>query len=185
MSKINWACSLGARSSELCPESTGHARLALAQVNTHQFNKKNFGFQTLFPQNSQFWSFPTQNSFQIMFTGHIHKNTLNDAWNLRLKHHFIKIQQFTKLSQIFNNNNSHHQITNRDTHDINSSSTCSKTTSTINNHEFTYNPTTTTSLFTNFTQKHNIPTYITFGIQIHHQQHNYHSIHIYEHTIKT
>jgi len=83
-----------------------------------------------------------------------------------------------------NNNNSHPQVTNRDTHDINSSKTCSKTTSTTNNHEFTHNPTTTISLFINFTQKHNIPTYITFGMQIQHQQHNYRSIHIHEHTIK-
>jgi len=27
-----------------------------------------------------------------MFTGHMHENILNDAQNLRLKHHFIKIQ---------------------------------------------------------------------------------------------
>jgi len=58
-----------------------------------------------------------------------------------------------------------------------------QTTSTTNNHEFTHNSTTTTSFFINFTQKHNIPTYITFGMQIHHQQHNYYSIHIHNHII--
>jgi len=33
----------------------------------------------------------TQNTSQIMFTGHMHENLPNDAQNLRLKHHFIKI----------------------------------------------------------------------------------------------
>jgi len=69
---------------------------------------------------------------------------------------------------------------------INSSTTHPKTTTTTTyNHENIHNSTTTTSLFINFTQKQNIPIYIHLGMQIQHQQHNYHSIHIHENIIKT
>jgi len=74
----------------------GHARLRFAQSplkwTLFSPEKKNFEFQNPFSQTLQFWFFHTQNSSQIMFIGHIHENTLNDAQNSRFKHHFVKIQ---------------------------------------------------------------------------------------------
>jgi len=92
VSETYWACSLRARSSE-------HSS-ALS---------KSFGFQPLFIQNPKFWSFKCPNSSQKMFTGLIHKKPLKDTQNLKLKHHFIIIQQFNQLHQTFNNNNNSHQ----------------------------------------------------------------------------
>jgi len=84
---------------------------------------------------------------------------------LKIKTSFYQNSIIHQTFKIFNNNNnSHHQFTNRKTHWVNSSTTCFKTTSTTNSHESTHNSTTTTSFFINFTQKHNIPTYITFGM---------------------
>jgi len=90
---------------------------------------------------------------------------------LRLKHYFTKIQQFTKLSQfsttttiLITNSKigtpiiSIHQqhVPKQHQQQI------------IMNSLIIQQP--RLHFFINFTQKHNIPTYITFGIQIHHQQ---------------
>jgi len=169
VSRTYWACSLRARSSE-----------------RSSVMSKSFGFQPLFTQNPKFWSFKCPNSSQKMFTGLIHKKALKDTQNLKLKHYFIIIQQFNQLHQTFNNNdNSHHQFTIMNTQCINSSTTHPETKTTTYNHEIIHNSTTTTSFFINFTQTQNIPTCIHLGMQIQHQQHNYHSIHIHEHIIKT
>jgi len=87
-----WARSLGARSSDLCPEPTGLARLELAQASAHQFCQKVSGFNPFSPKIPNFDISNAQNLSQKMFTGLIHKKTLKDTQNLKLKHHFIIIQ---------------------------------------------------------------------------------------------
>ena len=169
LGSLVWS-SLGARSSELCPESTGLARLELAQPNAHQFSEEISGFKPFFPKNPNF-----DLSNPKLAPNNVYRSY---AWNytqwclkLEIKTSFHQNSTIHQTFTIFNNNNnkSHHQFTNRKSHWVNSSTTCFKTTSTTNNHEFTHNSTTTTSFFINFTQKHNIPTYITFGMQTHHQ----------------
>jgi len=85
----------------------------ISNFKTLQFRKKNFEFQNSFSQTLQFWSSHTQNSSQMKFIDHVHKQIHKNAQNSWIKHHFVSIQNFTKLSKLFNiNNNFHHQFTN-------------------------------------------------------------------------
>ena len=122
-----------------------------------------------------------------MFKGHIYEKHSNIHQNLKINtsiHHNSTISQsFTKLSTTTTILITYFVIMNIQC--INSSTTHPKTTTTTYNHEIIHNSTTTTSFFKNFTQKQNILIYIHSGIQIPHQQYNYHSIHIHEHIIKT
>jgi len=104
-----------------------------------------------------------------MFTDHIHENSLNDAQNLRLKHHLSK----------FNNSPNFHKYSTTTTFIINSPIGVIITP--IHQHIPRHHQQqlitnsfkiqqTTTSLFILFSQKHNTPTYMIFGIWIHYQE---------------
>jgi len=96
---------------ELGTFAWGSLRHRLSELSTVQ--NKNFEFQNPFSQTLQFWSSHTQNSSQMKFIGHVHKNIHQNAQNSWIKHYFAPIQNFTKLSKLFNNNNNfHHQFNN-------------------------------------------------------------------------
>ena len=81
---------------------------------------------------------------------------------------------------------SHHNSIIMKTHGINSSTThLITTTTTTINYEFINNSTTTTSFFINFEQNTKYIYIYISSMQIQHQQHNYHQIHILKHCIKT
>ena len=80
-----------------------------------------------------------------MFTGQIHCKAPKHVPNLRLQHAMHKTHQIINtFSTFYNNTKSPHQFTNFDTHSINSTTTCSKSITTTNEHEFLYHSTTTT-----------------------------------------
>jgi len=89
-----------------------------------------------------------------------HNKALKVTQNLKSKHHFIIIQQFTSFTKTFNNIPIfHHQSINMNTQCINSSRTHPITTTTFN-HDIIHNLTTTTSFSINFVQTPNILIYI-------------------------
>jgi len=97
------ACSsLGARSSDQRPETTGLARLELAQVSVHQLSQKKLRVSPLFHPKSQFWSCNYPNSSQQMFTGLYTLKGIQRYTKLEITtsfHHNSIIQpNFTKLS---------------------------------------------------------------------------------------
>ena len=98
-------------------------------------------------------------------------------------------QHNSTISTMFHQNsqqqlNSHHNSIIMKTHDINSSTTHLITATTTITDEFINNPR-TTSFFINFEQNTKYTHLYISSMQIQHQQHNYHQIHILKHCIKS
>ena len=97
------ACStLGARSSDQRLETTGFARLELAQTSIHKLSQKKLRVSPIFHPKSQFWSSNHPNLSQQMFTGLYTLKGTQRYTKLEIKtsfHHNSTIQSnFTKLS---------------------------------------------------------------------------------------
>jgi len=97
------ACStLGARSSDQRLETTGFARLELAQTSIHKLSQKKLRVSPIFHPKSQFWSSNHPNLSQQMFRGLYTLKGTQRYTKLEIKtsfHHNTTIQpNFTKRS---------------------------------------------------------------------------------------
>ena len=80
-----------------------------------------------------------------MFTGQIRCKALKLIPNLRLQHEMHKIHRIINtFSTFYNNTKLPYQFINFDTQSINSTTTCFKSITTTNEHEFLHHSTTTT-----------------------------------------
>jgi len=121
------------------------ARCSLAQASIHISRKIFSGFTPFPPKNPQFDHFKVPNLIPKMFTGQIRCKAFKHIPNLRLQYEMHKIHQIINtFSTFYNNTKSPHQFTNFDTHSINSTTTCSKSITTTNEHKFLHHSTTTT-----------------------------------------
>jgi len=164
--------SLTARSSELCPEAPGHVSLEVRLSERSSVQNKNFEFQNPFSPTLQFWSSHTQNSSQMKFIGHVHKHIHQNAQNSWIKHDFCLLQNFIKLSKLFNNNNNnfHHQFNNGMLNIPIYQQHVSQTSTTTIIQEFISSPSNHKFIIHHFSQKHNIFIHMIFDIWFQSQQ---------------
>ena len=112
------------------------------------------------------------------------QKALKVTQNLKSKHHFNIIQQSNQVSPKLSTTTTIH-ITNSQLWTPNVSFHQQHIPQQQQQHLIIHNLITTTSLFINFVRTPNIYIYIyNSSMQIQHQQHNYHSIHILRHDIK-
>jgi len=108
-----------------------------------------------------------------MFIAHVHKHIHQNAQNSWIKHYYVSIHNFIKLSKLFNNNNNfHHQFTNGIFNIPIHPQHVFQTSTTTIIHEFIPSSSNHNFIIHHFfSQKHNIFIHMIFDTWIQYQQH--------------